>query len=62
MLFYILLFLPLFIINDKYFTLAAKCTDQEGHKNDADIARMMSIGQFGRTFPENFKQWNDYCK
>lgn len=41
-------------------TLAAKviskshlCSKEEWQKNDADIAKLMSIGQFGRRFPEN---------
>lgn len=29
------------------------CSKEEWQKNDADIAKLMSIGQFGRRFPEN---------
>ena len=38
------------------------CSKEDSNKNDADIARLMSIGQFGRPFPENWDQVNAYCK
>ncbi|UXI14238.1 secreted salivary gland peptide [Sarcoptes scabiei] len=38
-----------------------QCTKEENHRNDAVIARLMSIGQFGRAFPENQKRLSEYC-
>lgn len=38
------------------------CSKEESLKNDADIARLMSIGQFGRNFPESTKEINAYCR
>lgn len=39
----------------------SKCGKEEGLKYDADIARLMSIGQYGRPFPETHQEVENYC-
>lgn len=39
----------------------SKCGKEEGLKYDADIARLMSIGQYGRPFPETNQEVENYC-
>ena len=41
---------------------AKSCSKEETNKNDADIARLMSIGQYGRPFPIDYNQLSSYCK
>lgn len=38
------------------------CSKEEWQKNDADIAKLMSIGQFGRKFPENSTEIDLFCR
>ena len=42
--------------------LPKKCSERDHSRNDADVAKLMSLGEYGRKFPENLKEMKPYCE
>ena len=47
---------------NKYLLNKPQCTDKNLKKVELNIAKIISLGRYGRPFPENFDQLKPYCR